>query len=141
MSDFDFNIDEINDALKYMDEIVEKLPREADKFLRKEARKLKKETSARARSKIKKKTGNYIKGIKTGKPYKYKGKDKSIRVYNSAPHAHLIEDGHVQIDKNGKSHGFVEGKHIFEDSQRKFNKTFFKDCEDFVDELLNDGKL
>ena len=141
MADVEFNIEELNDALKYMDELVEKLPKEANKFLKREAKKLKKDITARAKSKVKKKTGNYIKGIKTGKPYKYKGVDKSIRVYNSANHSHLVEYGHEQTDKNGKSHGFVEGQHIFEDSERKFNNTFFKDCEDFIDEMLNDGKL
>ncbi|BEP28812.1 HK97 gp10 family phage protein [Helicovermis profundi] len=141
MSDVEFNVDEIDDALRYMDEIVERLPRKSNRFLKKEAKKLKKQTISRAKSKVGKKTGNYLKGIKDGKPYKYNGGEQSIRVYNNAPHAHLIEYGHEVLDKNGVSHGFKDGAHVFEDTERKFKNEFFKDCEDFVDDLLNDGSL
>lgn len=140
MSDSDFDVEELNDMFRYMDEIVETLPRKANSFLKKEAGKLRKKTIARVKEKVGKQTGNYIKGIKKGKPYKYDG-ENSIRVYNSARHAHLIEYGHEIIDKNGKNHGFKDGHHIFEDTKRRFTEEFYSDCGDFVDELLDDGTL
>ena len=59
------------------------------KFLRKEGSKLLSKTKKEAK-RVGKKTGNYHKSIKRGKPYSYRGSN-AIRVYSYAPHAHLIE--------------------------------------------------
>lgn len=53
------------------------------RFLQKEGAKLRSKTKAQAR-KLGKKTGNYLKSIKRGKVYKYRG-DKAVRVYSYAP--------------------------------------------------------
>ena len=49
------------------------------RFLQKEGAKLRSKTKAQAR-KLGKKTGNYLKSIKRGKVYKYRG-DKAVRVF------------------------------------------------------------
>ena len=80
--------------------------------------------------------------IQTGKMSKKwkieKGKigkgEVQIIIRNTSPYAHLIEDGHVQKDKNNKIVGFVQGNHMLKGAVREvedelenyFNKEFFK---------------
>lgn len=114
------------------------MPRESKKFLRAEGGKLRKGTLAKAKGKVKKDTGNYFKSIKKGKVYDYDGA-LSIRCYSSAPHAHLIEKGHVIKDKNGNEHGYKDGYYVFEEAEEEFQPTYFNDCEDFIDQVLEKG--
>ena len=116
----------------------EKMPKESKKFLKKEANKLKKKTLAKAKQKVDKNTGNYFKSIKTGKVYKFDG-NLSCRTFSSSFHAHLIEYGHRIVDSEGNEHGFVEGKHIFEESEKEFENEYFADAQDFLDEVLEKG--
>ena len=117
----------------------DKLPKESKKFLRKEGTKLRKKTLSKAKSLTNKKTGNYYKGIKRGKIYHYRDKkNNSIRVYGGSPHAHLIEYGHRQVSKNGVESGFVEGKHVFEKAKNEFQSEYNKDCEQFLNEVVEE---
>ena len=116
-----------------------KMPKETRKFLQKEGNKLRAITRKNAKQRVKKKTGNLIKGIKRGKVYKYEGEGLSVRVYNSSPHAHLIEDGHRLVSKSGKELGFVKGKRVFKDSAESFTSEFVDDCETFINDLLEGG--
>ena len=85
----------------------ERLRRQQKPFLRKEANKLRKQTVNGAR-RLGKKTGNYLKSIKRGKVYNYRG-SQAIRVYSYAPHAHLIEEGHRMVTHDGREVGFERG--------------------------------
>lgn len=138
MSDI-FDISELsdfeNDLIKLANDTM---PKESKKFLRDEGSKLRKTTLSNAKSKVKKKTGNYFKGIKRGKVYNYDGA-LSIRVYDGSPHAHLLEYGHRQVTEDGKEVGFVQGMHIFEESQKEFQSTYYSDAEQFIDDVLNKG--
>lgn len=140
-----FNIDDIRE---FTDTLAGFNSREVNKKVRKmlqtEGNKLKKETVKLARTRVKKKTGNYIKGIKRGKVYLYQGDTWSIRAYNNQPHAHLIEYGH-DIVRGGKKGaggrivGYQQGKKVFTTAERRFKEKYFKDVEKFVDEILNEG--
>lgn len=114
------------------------MPKESKKFLRTEGSKLRKNTLAKAKEKVKKDTGNYFKSIKRGKVYDYDG-SLAIRCYSSAPHAHLIEKGHRIVDKKGNEHGFEDGKYVFEEAEQEFQSTYYSDCEEFIDEVLDKG--
>lgn len=112
----------------------------AKTFLRTEGTKLRRKTLSSAKSKVKKDTGNYFKSIKKGKVYLYKGNGTwAIRVYSSAPHAHLIEKGHRQVTKDGKEIGYVQGKRVFEDSEKQFTEEYFSDVQNFLDDVLEKG--
>lgn len=139
MSDI-FDIHELEDFTKDLLKLAdETMPKDSRKFLNKEGISLRKVTKSVAQQKTKKKTGNYIKGIKKGKVYKYTGNGAlSLRVYGGSPHAHLIELGHRQI-VNGKEVGFVQGKHVYETAYKQFQNKYFSDCENFVDEMLENG--
>ena len=129
---------------KYYEKILkiaqDTMPRESKKFMRQEGRKLRTVTRKKARKKVKKKTGNYLKGIKTGKVYKYKGNDAlAIRVYGSKPahHAHLIEYGHIIRNKAGNEIGFVKGYNVFSEAGNDFRKTFEDDTNKFINEVAD----
>lgn len=99
--------------------------------MRKEANKLRKQTVNGAR-RLGKKTGNYLKSIKRGKPYSYR-RSNAIRVYSYAPHAHLIEEGHRMVTHDGQEVGFVQGHHVFETAARDFEPQFQSDLDDFLE--------
>lgn len=68
---------------------------------------------------------NYLKRLKRGKVYFNNGQYK-VRVYNSAPHAHLLEYGHriVTQKPDSKVVGFAKGYHIFSRSGTEIEVKF-----------------
>lgn len=109
-------------------------------FLRKTGNKLKTKTIKHAKSKTNRKTGNLLKGIKRGKPYKYNlTGNMAIRVFGGKPgfHIHLLNNGHRIVDKSGKEHGFVQGKRFMESAAEEHTSSYIEDSEKFVDELLD----
>lgn len=101
------------------------------KFLRQEGSKLLRKTKKEAK-RVGKKTGNYQKSIKRGKPYAYR-RSNAIRVYSYAPHAHLIEEGHRMVTHDGQEVGFVQGHHVFEVAARDFEPQYLMDLDDFLE--------
>lgn len=134
-----FDIHELTDFEQDLIKLAnDTMPKESKKFLRAEGGKLRKNTLAKAKDKVKKDTGNYFKSIKRGKVYNYDG-SLAIRCYSSAPHAHLIEKGHRIVDKDGVEHGWKDGYFVFEEAEEEFQPTYFTDCENFIDEVLDKG--
>lgn len=125
MDGFDFS-ELTNFKKELMEEIVQDLPKDAQKFLDKEKRKFLKEVKKTAKTNVGKKTGNYYKSLKAGKThYNKKSKDVYTKVYADekiAPHAHLIENGHIIKGRDGKEKGFALGKHIFKSPKCLFNR-------------------
>jgi len=129
-------IEGLKEFTKEMLDICSKdYPKQVKKMLQKSGNKLKRKVIAKAKSKVKKKTGNYLKGFKRGKVYKYEGNEDAVRVYNSSPHAHLIEYGHRMVTKSGKEVGFVKGYHILDGIQDEFDDEFKKDIGEMLDNL------
>lgn len=136
---FEINgLDEMTEALKM---VQDNYPKEIKKFMQSEGNKLKNQTIKRAKSTVGTKTGNYLKGIKRGKYYKYKGNGAdSIRVYSGKPahHGHLIEYGHDMVTHSGQKVGTVQGYHIFKTAADDFESTYDGDCEKFADKLTKE---
>lgn len=137
-----FNFDELNIYDQQILNIAEnEMPRETKKFVMTEGRKLKTKTKKKARSKVKKRTGNYFKGIKSGKVYTYNGNGgTSIRVYGGKPahHAHLIEYGHIIRNKSGEEVGFAPGYHVFQEAADEFQPEFYSDTQKFIDKMADE---
>ena len=139
-----------------MKEIRDEFPKETEKFIKTEANKLSKVAKKIAKkevgtSKGKKKnwieSKSYHKKFKVGKPYKYSS-DLCCRAYNSSPHAHLIEYGHVIVPrgksrattragreeqaKSNRGSGFVMGKLVFTLAELEFVTEFLNDSESFL---------
>lgn len=132
-------------------------PKEMPKILRKIGNKARTVVARKARRDVKKLTGNYHKSWKRGKVFKGYDGALTVRVINSSPHAHLIEDGHRQvvnpIDPNtgkrlqgkgiGEEVGFVPGKKVLDKGMREFDDSRVADemLGDWLDDLLRKNKL
>lgn len=141
--------------------VKDKYPKETEKFLRQEARKLLKYSRKYAKKNVGTTKGikrtfdsskSYHKKFKIGKIYVFGESDKCIRVYNASRHAHLIETGHRQVprgkkgqsNRGGASNGETWGKYVFYDTQLDFRVEFELDCNDFLYQFVDDtinGKL
>lgn len=144
MSDDIFDFKELEQYEKQLLDLAnEKMPRESRKFVNGEGTKLKRITVQNAKNKVKKVTGKYHKSIKKGKAYIYKGNGGfSIRVYASskiAPHAHLVEDGHRVLDKDGNEKKYIQGAKVFDNSRKEFESQFYNDIENFIDDVIGKG--
>ncbi|MGL5569778.1 HK97 gp10 family phage protein [Cetobacterium sp.] len=109
--------------------------KEAKEFLRKSGNKLKNKILNIVKVRVNENTGYYLKSIKRGKVYDFKG-DLAVRAYSTAPHAHLLEYGHVKKDRTGKEHGFQRGHHVFTTAAKDFEEEFYQDTEKFIDDVL-----
>ena len=140
----------------------------ADAFLKGEAKKFRKYVIKRAKkevgtSKDTKKnwvaSKSYHKRFRIGKIYVYSENDKCIRVYNAAPHGHLVELGHRNVSrgqkratttqgrieqvKTQKTSGYTEGKYVQTFAQYEFDDEFVMDAEEFLRVFIEgaiDGK-
>lgn len=130
---------ELSDTLLKLSKEIDN-GKSAKKFLQKAGNKLKKKTVEQAQRSVKKYTGTYIKSIKRGKVYDFKG-NLSIRTYSASPHAHLIESGHRIVTPSGKEKGFKPGYHVFEKAAKNFEDELTEDVESFIQELLIDNDL
>ena len=130
---------ELSDTLLKLSKEIDN-GKSAKKFLQKAGNKLKKKTVEQAQRSVKKYTGTYIKSIKRGKVYDFKG-NLSIRTYSASPHAHLIESGHRIVTPSGREKGFKPGYHVFEKAAKNFEDELTEDVESFIQELLIDNDL
>ena len=96
----------------------------------------------KAKTLVKKKTGNYHKSFKRGKVFIDPAGDITTRVLNTSPHGHLIEDGHRQI-VNGQEVGFVTGKKVIKKGMQEFESSHedVKEISKALDKLLEKNRL
>lgn len=123
----------------------DQFPKEAKKFIRRQGAKCETRLRNAYKTKVKKKSGNLIAGVTRGAPHQY-GDTWQIRVYNNAPHAHLIEHGHVMCDKNGKpilnklgQEVWVDGKYVAANTVNEYKNIYPDEVDQFVDEMLEKG--
>lgn len=134
------DLDNLSSDLAYVSKTL-KAEKETKKFLRTQGKELNKENKKQANLfHIKKKTGNFIKGFKKGKVYKFQG-NLTIRAYNSSQHAHLLEYGHRKVNEKGDDVGFTEGYHFMEKAKNLYGPKYQQEVEKFIDELLNESDL
>lgn len=169
----EINMDELVELSEEMlDMVTTRWPKENKRFIRKEARSALKIAKETARSRLKNLRpasvkSSYMSGMKVGKPYYYleDPTDLSIRAYNSSPHGHLIEHGHVvkprgstsgktagyntsgrRANKNytgdsrtGSKERFVKGFNIMGDTNDKYQSIFYRNVDAHVDDLIDKG--
>ena len=136
-------LEELNEKLLGLAE--DQFPQEAKKFVRRQGTKCETMLKNAYKSKVKKKTGNLLAGVGRGNPHQY-GDSYQIRVYNRAPHAHLIEHGHVMSDKKGNpirnamgQEVWVDGKYIAANTVNAYKAVYPEEVDKFVDEMLEKG--
>lgn len=137
------DLNELNEKL--LDLAQDQFPKEAKKFIRRQGSKCETRLRNAYKTKVGKKTGNLMKGVGRGMPQQYSG-SYQIRVYNNAPHAGLIEHGHVLCDKSGNpildaagQERWVDGKYVAANTVNEYKKIYPEEVDKFVDEMLEKG--
>lgn len=157
-----FGFDELDKAFKTA---LKKFPKETDALLMAGGKRISGKTKAdtpvakRARKNKNGKTimpGGLKKSWRVQKPKSF-GKARVVRVMTSAPHGHLVEQGHRIVrggrirGKNGKERssfnlglrgidilGKVEGKYMLEKAHKEHFNTFGRDADKMLDRLVKD---
>ena len=146
MSTSGFDASDLSDLENQLLRLAAKqYPKEAKSFLRTQGNKAKTRLRNKTKSVTRKKTGNLIRGIDKSAPKLYEGSFQ-IRVYNKAPHAHLIEHGHVMADKYGKpilntmgQEMWVNGRFPAAHTTNELKDIWPAEVEKFIDDLLEKG--
>lgn len=115
-SGFDFDCNELMDSLE---KAIKKYPDKAEERLITISNRFKKDVIEETKKTVKEHTGRLIKGYKLDKVKGY-GANIQRDFRGTAPHFHLIENGHEIVDKNGIKRGFAEGKHIVKNEREKY---------------------
>src|SRR5690625_4305207 len=131
-----FEVDDgMDDFLKNLDFLVKEMPKEAKMVLRRAGSKARTIYARVARQRVKKHTGYYHKKFKRGKVWETNSGYR-IRVYNNAPHAHLIEDGHRIVGKDGTEHGFRLGLKVMDKGSKEVEKEWDNIMREQLDKLM-----
>ena len=149
-----FDMSELSGFSRHLLDLAQdRFPQETKQFLRKQGSELNKQTKTLAKERVGKKgkgggdkpaDKRYLSGFKRGKAYKHEASNSfAVRVYNTRPHAHLIEYGHTMLDHDQKpvQHGerFVKGKFVLRDASQAFKPQFEEAIEGFIDDMLDRG--
>lgn len=128
-----------NDLLQTSNAAKRQIPR----VMRKVGTKARTAVARKARTLVKKETGNYQKSWKRGKVFKGNDGALTIRVYNASHHAHLLEDGHRQVTADGREVGFTPGKKVLKKGMQDFDASGVAQqiYSDWLDELLEQNRL
>lgn len=157
-----FLFDELSEfKKKLMREIKVKFPDDTKKFIKSEAQKAKKLAQKIGKKRVGTSKGvkrnwsaekSYHKRWKSGKVYKFSADDLCCRVYNSAPHGHLVELGHANIPRgtkrattvkgraeqkaSQKASGYTLGKLVVAETEAEFMSEWLSDAEQFMYEHM-----
>lgn len=135
--DVEFDLKELEAFMKDLENLQKDFPRQARQLIMKIGSKARAIVLNKAKELVKKKTGNYFRSIKRGKPWEdNKTGEHKIRVYTRAPHGHLIELGHRIVGKDGSEHGFKPGYFVFDKAGKDIETQFDKIARDEFDKIL-----
>lgn len=135
MSNTEFQIDELDEFTEKMFyKICKEYPKKAENLIKNHMNSAYEEVVSRtpyAEKKGKYKKSRHLKSQWKVKSFKKPGHTFGV-LRNSAPHAHLIEYGHVTKDG-----GFVEGVHMLENTITHMQPKVDKDIEYLVDKIFD----
>lgn len=129
--------EEYNQDLLYL--IEETMPKECKKFMRREGGRLRTASRQTARSSVRKKTGNYFKGIKSSKGWRNSAGGYGVKVYATAPHSHLLEEGHDVYRRGVNTGKRTRAFKIMKNANVAFASRFWQDCDAFIGQMVENG--
>jgi hypothetical protein len=125
MADFDIDMKDLELFDRELEEFQRAYPMEARKLMQRSGNEARKIVLRVARSKVKKKKGNYFRSIKRGKVWVERVRQLyKVRVYTAAPHGHLIEYGHriVGHRPDKPELGYKSGYHVFDTAEKEIER-------------------
>lgn len=144
-SDLEFSIEGTEEFERDLKKAIEKSSAQAEETLIELAKELKETAKKRAKSETKhiKREGDDKKWAiekRWGHKLVDDGLGAAALVWNSAPHFHLVENGH-ELVRGGRVIGFVPGKHIMEKTRNEYEDIVTERFEKMVDDILGESDL
>lgn len=128
-----------------------KFPKDTKNFLQRAGNKFKSKAKENYKKGTTQGTKNLIKGLKRDRAYKYGHDEWQVRVKNTAPHAWLVEHGHVMLGHKDQGkpklivantgEAFVRGKNIMGKTTKEFPSEYQSMAEEFIDKMLDEKGL
>ncbi|MCI9428493.1 MAG: HK97 gp10 family phage protein [Eubacterium sp.] len=143
--DFKFDIDGLEELQRDLEKAIRKAPAQAEETLLSIAKDFKASAKKRADTTLHhtKRTGDGKKKA-IGKKWGHKLVDDSmgmaVMVWNSAPHFHLVENGHNLV-RGGHVVGFVQGKRIMEKTRNEYQNIVPERFMEMLDDILQGSGL
>jgi HK97 gp10 family phage protein len=134
---FDAKDEGLTEFQKNLTTLLNQMPKETKTILRKAGSKARTIVARKARSLVKKHTGYYHKKFKRGKVWQEEDGTYRVRVYNNSPHAHLLEDGHRIVGKDGSEHGFQPGYKVLDKANKEVEDQWDDILEKEIDKLID----
>lgn len=142
---FEFCFEGLEEFERDLKKAIKKAPMQAEETLMELAKEFKKSAKKKAKAELKpheREEQQKKKAIerKWGHKLVNGGLGATVLVWNSAPHFHLIENGH-QLVKGGHVIGFAPGKHIMEKTRNDYKNIVPERFEKMVDDILRESDL
>ena len=142
---FEFSFDGLEEFQHALEKAIQKAPAQAEQTLLEVAKEFKASAKRKANSAlkhveregddkkraIKRRWGHNMVDDRLG---------ATVLVWNSAPHFHLVENGHNLV-RGGRVIGFVPGKHIMEKTRHEYEDTVPERFEKMVEDVLKESGL
>lgn len=142
---FEFEIDGLEELERDLEKAIRKAPAQAEETLLGIAKDFKKSAKKRANTELhhtKRDGDDKKKAIE--RKWGHKLVDDSVGtavlVWNSAPHFHLVENGHNLV-RGGHTVGFVQGKHIMEKTRTEYKDIVPERFRKMIDDILQENGL
>lgn len=122
--------------------VMERAPDRIDIQLEKMGRKLRKMSKDKTPVSDKEKARHLKDQYKLSQPELIPdGSGHQIKMYNTAPHFHLIEKGHKIVTTSGQVIGFVNGRFMVEKSVQELEEEVPAELEKWLDDLFKELML
>lgn len=136
-----FEISGLDELMADVEAVTGSYPDETAKWLRREADQWKKDCNSRGYSRYKDGKRPIPKSWKTEKEENIVHEVNSISIRNTAPHFHLVENGHRKVLWGKETGGFVPGKHYAEQTRAEWRDKFPEHVEEYADRILKGHNL
>lgn len=136
----EFELSGLDKLTSDLEKAVKIYPDFAEDSLKKMGRQLKKDVVKETKATVKKHTGKLLKGYKVSRVQGY-GANMYVEFSGTAPHFHLIENGHVKKSPSGQTLGFKEGYHVVSKTAANYNDKMGEAVNTMVDKILRESDL
>ena len=136
----EFELSGLDELVNDLEKAIKIYPDFAEDSLKKMGTQLKKDVVKETKATVKKHTGKLIKGYKVSKVQGY-GTNMFVEFSGTAPHFHLIENGHVKKSSSGQTLGFKEGYHIVSKTAAGYNDKMADALNVMVNKILRESDL
>ena len=140
MAGMEFELTGLENLERDLEKAVRKCPIQAKETLRRLGREFKASAKKRAEAELnphQRKSGQENKAIrkKWGSKVVDDALGMAVLIWNSAPHFHLIENGHNLV-RGGRTVGFVDGRHIMEKTKNEYENIVPARFPEMVENIL-----